>query len=391
MDSRIKAHLKVCLVSSIFIFAGLQGAAAQFGGEMPPPAVGVVEVKAATVPVVSELPGRIAATRVAEVRPQVSGILKERVFEQGARVKAGDVLFRIDPAMFKVRVASAEASLERAKAADANAKLQLERQRVLLEKKVASQAAYDSAVAASAQAEADVAFAKAAVAEAKINLAYTEIRAPISGVIGGALVTEGALVTAEGAESLALIQQVDPVYADFTQSADELLALKRAVADGRLESTAEGDARVSLVLGDGTDYGRAGKLLFSTANVDPGTGQVTLRAEFPNDSRDLLPGMYVRVKIEQAVRQGAITVPQRAVFWTDTGAPQVYVVNAEGVAEVRPVTLGSASGSSWVVEDGLADGATVIVNGVQKVQPGGKVMAEPWSRPEGSTLAQRAE
>ena len=346
-------------------------------GDAPPPAVDVLTVEGTTVPVVNELPGRIAATRVSEVRARVSGILQERVFEQGTLVGKGEVLFRIDPQLFEVRVASAEAALQRAEATRDNAAIELERQESLRDRKVNSVAQYERASVALAQAEADVAAARAALEEARIRLGYTDVTAPITGIIGGALVTEGALVTADGPQNMALIQKVDPVYADFTQSSAELFALKRAVEQRKLRSPVPGEARVRLVLDDGTLYPHPGRLLFSSASVDPGTGQVTLRAEFPNPGRDLLPGLYVRVRIEQAVRQDAIAVPQRAIVRSAEGEPQVYVVD-EGVAQLREVTLGEAIGSDWVVETGLDDGEAVVVNGTMKVQPGGKVTPQPW-------------
>ncbi|TCS09153.1 efflux RND transporter periplasmic adaptor subunit [Rhizobium sp. BK418] len=352
---------------------------AQEGGmQMPPAAVGVVEMKAHAVPVVNELPGRIAATRVSEVRARVSGILQERVFQQGTLVKEGDVLYRIDPRLFQVRVASAEAALQRAKATQQNARLQLERQQSLKERNIATGVDYDTAAVNLAQADADVASAQAGLDEAKINLDYTEVRAPITGIIGAALVTEGALVTADGTSNLALIQQIDPVYADFTQSAQDLLNLKRAVAEGKLASAAPGEARVELVFDDGSLYAEPGRLLFASANVDPNTGQVTLRAEFPNKHGDLLPGMYVRVRIEQAVRQDALTVPQRAVIRNEAGQAQVYVLSEGNKAELRSVTLGQTLDSEWVVEQGLKDGEKVIADGVQKVKPGATVAPEPW-------------
>jgi len=359
---------------------------AQEGMEMPPPAVGVVALKAHPVPVINELPGRIAATRVSEVRARVSGILQERVFEQGALVNEGDVLYRIDPRLFRVRVASAEASLQRAKATQANARQQLERQKTLRERNVATGVDYDTAAVTLAQADADVALQEAALEEARISLEYTEVRAPITGIIGGALVTEGALVTADGTSNLALIQQTDPVYADFTQSAQQLLDLKRAVASGELASTAPGEASVKLVFDDGSIYGEPGRLLFASANVDPNTGQVTLRAEFPNKAGELLPGMYVRVHIEQAIRENAITVPQRAVTRDEAGNAQLFIL-AGDTAEIRRVKLGQAQGSEWVIEDGVKDGETIIVDGVQKVQPGGKVIPEPWQPADDAATA----
>jgi membrane fusion protein (multidrug efflux system) len=354
-------------------------AGAQESGEMPPPVVGVLEIKAHPVPVMSELPGRIAATRTSEVRARVSGILQERVFEQGSLVRQGDVLYRIDPKLFQVRVASAKAALQKAKAVQANATQQLERQRSLRERNVSSAVDYDTAAVNLAQADADVASQQAALDEAQINLDYTQVRAPITGIIGGALVTEGTLVTAEGASNLALIQQINPVYADFTQSAQDLLALKRAVSEGKLQSPAPGQASVELVFDGGKSYSKSGKLLFSNANVDPNTGQVTLRAEFPNPDGDLLPGMYVRVRIEQAIQKSGITIPQRAVTRDTEGNPQVLVLSADQTAQVRNIALGASLGTEWIVLSGLKDGETVIADGVQKVTPGGKVVAEPWT------------
>lgn len=375
-------RLRACLIATSILALTATTALAQEGGEMPPAAVGVIDLKGHAIPVISELPGRVAATRVSEVRARVSGILQERVFEQGALVKEGDVLYRIDPRLFKVRVASAQATLRRAEATRDNAKVQLERQRMLRERNVASGIDYDTAAVNLAQAEADVALQQASLEEAKINLEYTEVRAPITGIIGGALVTEGALVTADGTSSLALIQQINPVYADFTQSAQDLLALRRAVTDGKLASPAPGQASVELVFDGGDVYGGKGKLLFSSANVDSTTGQVTLRAEFPSPNGDLLPGMYVRVRIEQAVRKDAITIPQRSVLRTQDGKAQVYVVEADDIAKLRDVQLGQALGQEWVVESGLKEGEKVVVDGVQKVQPDTRVASESWSAEE---------
>lgn len=370
------------LLAAVAIFALFTGPAlAQEGGATPPPRVAVVTMTPHPIPVINELPGRIAATRTAEVRARVSGILIERVFTQGTFVKAGDVLYRIDPRLFQVRVASAEASLQRAKALQLNADQQFQRQRSLQARSVASAVSLETAIASLAQAKADVAIAEAALDEAKLNLEYTEVRAPISGIIGAALITEGGLVTADGASNLALIQQVDPAYADFTQSAQDLLSLKRAVATGKLADTAPGTASVTLVFDDGSTYDQAGSLLFSSANVDPSSGQVTLRAEFPNKDRQLLPGMYVRVRIQQATRQDALTVPQRAVQRDENGQAQVYVVGSDGLASSRAITLGRSQGAEWIVEAGLKPGEQVIVDGTQKVQSGGKVTAEPWIAP----------
>lgn len=379
-------RLGACILAASVLAISSSGARAQDAMQMPPPAVGVLELKAHSVPVISELPGRVAATRTSEVRARVSGILQERVFQQGTLVKQGDVLYRIDPRLFRVRVDSAEASLRRAEATRDNAKVQFERQKTLRERNVASGIDYDSAALTLAQSEADVALAQSALDEARINLDYTEVRAPISGIIGGALVTEGALVTADGTSNLALIQQIDPVYVDFTQSAQDLIALRRAVAEGKLESPKPGQASVTLVFDGGDTYPEKGKLLFSSASVDPTTGQVTLRAEFPNPRTELLPGMYVRIRIEQAVQQGAITVPQRAVLRTQDGRPQVYIVEADGTAKLRDVKLGQSIDQDWVVEAGLKAGEKLIVDGVQKVHPDSKVVPQPWS-PDAKPLA----
>lgn len=370
--------LKALYAAALLCVIFFSSANANQQEQAPPPTVGVVTLKAKTLPVMSELPGRVGATRIAEVRARVSGILQERVFMQGSQVKEGDVLYRVDPRLFRVRVASAQAGLQRAEATKANTVQQLERQRILRQRQVGSQAEFDTAAVAVAQAEADVALAEAALDEAKINLDYTEVKAPISGIIGGALVTEGALVTADGTSNLALIQQVDPVYVDFTQSVQQLIDLRRAVASGELANSAPGEARVELVFDDSSVYKHPGRLLFANANVDPNTGQVMLRADFPNKNGELLPGMYVRVRIEQALQVNAITVPQRSIIRDDVGKAQIYVLNSDDVAEIRDITLGQAIGSEWVVDAGLRDGETIIADAVQKVQPGAKVVHEPW-------------
>ncbi|MEI4470860.1 efflux RND transporter periplasmic adaptor subunit [Frigidibacter sp. MR17.24] len=348
-------------------------------GQMPPAPVSFIEVKPEPLPVINELPGRISATRVAEVRPQVSGIVIERVFEQGGVVAKGDVLYRIDPRPFQVRVASAQGSLERAKATEQNAQIDADRQAELRDRNVAAGTTYETALTTLAQAKADVVVAEAALQEAQLNLDYTEVKAPISGTIGRATITEGALVTAQ-TDVMATIQQLDPVYADFTQSSSQLLKLRRALEAGQLVATGEGEAQVHLFYDDGTEYEHEGKLLFSEATVDSTTGQVTLRGEFPNPDGDLLPGLYVRVRIEQAVRSEAIAIPQMSVQRDNQGNAQVYVIGEGDVAKLRPVTLGNTlPGARWLVEDGLAPGDRVIVQGLIKVYPDGKVVPEPWT------------
>lgn len=375
---RFTRPISIATFGALLILAGCSDEqAAQGGFSFPPPQVAVITVKAEDVPITNDLPGRIAATRTAEVRPRASGIVIERVFEQGSLVKQGDVLYRIDPAPFKVQVDSAEATLRRAKAVQAQAKNDTIRQEQLKKSNVSSAQNYDDAVAKLAQADADVAIAEAGLATAKLNLEYTEVKAPISGRIGRALITEGALVSTSGTENLATIQQLDPVYADFTQSATDLIRLRKALEDGALMAD-NNSADVKLMLDDGSQYPQSGKLLFSEAAVDATTGQVTLRGEFPNPDGDLLPGMYVRVQIEQGIEKGAVLVPQQAVQRDASGSALVYVVSADNKAGPRPVRIGRAADTRWVITDGLKDGEKIIVEGFQKVQPGAEVVPSEW-------------
>lgn len=348
-------------------------------GQMPPTAVSVLEMTPAPLPVIRELPGRVSATRHAEVRPRVSGIVLERVFEQGSTVQAGDVLYRVDPAPFAVRVESANATLAKARASLANAQSQERRAQTLRERNIAAGVELENAATNVLLAEADVASAEAALKEAQMNLDYTEVRAPIAGVIGRANVTEGALVSSQ-TDVMATIQQLDPVYVDFTQSSSELLRLRRAMEAGQLVAVADNEARVRLAFDDGTQYEHPGRLLFSEAAVDTLTGQVTLRGEFPNSEGDLLPGLYVRIIIEQAIQKDALSVPQMAVQRDAQGNALVYVINAEGLAEARPVTLGSAFGTDWIVDRGLEPGDKVAIVGAQKLFPGAQTAPEPFVR-----------
>lgn len=348
---------------------------------MPPSAVSFVETRTESLPVTNELPGRVAPTRIAEVRPRVSGIVIERVFEQGGLVKAGDVLYRIDPAPFQVQVDSAKATLQRAEAGQLQARQTADRQRELRERRINSAAQEDTAVSALAQADADVAAARASLAAAELNLQYSEVKAPIAGRIGRADITEGALVTST--DNLATIQQFDPVYVDFTQSSNALLALKRAAEAGTVESLSPTEARVRIKLDDGTEYGAQGRFLFSEATVDQTTGQVTLRAEVPNAKSDLLPGMYVRVLIEQGIERNAVAVPQQAVQRDAGGNAQVFLVGAENKVEVRQIRTGRTVENRVVVTDGLKGGEKVIAEGFQKIRPGAPVNPSPWA-PQGA-------
>lgn len=374
---------KAVLLTATIALAGAVFTApsqAQMPPNMPVP-VSVLTVTQEDVPILNELPGRIAPTRIAEVRPRVSGIVVGRVFEQGSYVKEGDVLYRIDPAPFKVQVDSARATLQRAEAVQLQARQNADRQQALRQRDITSAQQYETAVAALAQADADIAAAKANLAAAELNLQYSEVKAPISGRIGRALITEGALVGTGAADILATIQQLDPVYADFTQSANELLHLRRAMKAGDIASDKPDEAPVRLLFDDGSPYQHAGRLLFSEAAVDAMTGQVTLRGEFPNPEGDLLPGMYVRVIIQQGVQRNAIAVPQQAVQRDGSGRSQVYVVKDGKTADLRMVTTGRVVDNRWVIENGLKAGEQIIVEGFQKLRPGAPINAQPWKGP----------
>jgi len=344
----------------------------------PRPQVSVVTLQPSSRPYIRELPGRIAPTRVAEVRARVAGIVLERSFQQGADVKAGDMLYRIDPVRFQVELDAAEAALAKAQAVHDQAEQQSKRVEKLISGQAASQAQYEIAVATFRQAQADVAARKADVARVRLDLDYTSVRSPINGRIGRALVTEGALVGQGEATHLATVHQLDPVYADFTQSAGDLQQLRRDLESGALEQVEPDAAKVRLVLDDGTLYPLAGKLLFSDASVDPGTGQVTLRGEFPNPKGELLPGMYVRVQIQQGTDGDALAVPQQAVQRNHTGGSEVYVVRPDNRAVIKPMRAGRVVDEQWLVLDGLDPGDRVVVEGFQKFEPGDVVDPVPW-------------
>ena len=351
------------------------------------PEVGIVVVKPQPYAIVRELPGRIAPVRVSEVRPQVSGIVVERLFRQGSEVKAGDPLYRVDPRPLDVEVQSGEAALARAEAVHVQASQQARRIALLTAQRTAPEAENEKAIAAERQAAADVEGRKADLARAKLNLDYATIRAPIDGVVGAAQVSEGALVVQNDNATLATIQQLDPVYADFTQSVGELIRLRRALETGELDRIAPDAIKVHLVLDDGTTYPFAGKLLFSEAKVDANTGQVTLRGEFPNPRRELLPGMYVRVRIEQGIDTDAIAVPQQAIQRNSAGGSEVFVVRNDDRVVTQPIRTGSAQDGRWFVTDGLKAGDRVIVEGFQKFAAGDKVRPQGWAEADASTDA----
>lgn len=330
--------------------------------------VGVYKVVQEPLQITTELPGRTSAFQVAEVRPQVNGVILKRLFVEGSDVKAGTALYQIDPSIYQANVNSAKAALTRAKANLLTSGPKVARYKELLAIEGVSRQDYEDALAADAQAQADIESATAALQEANINLRYTNVYAPISGRISRSTVTPGALVTANQTNALTTVQQLDPIYVDVTQSSEDLLRLKRDMESGSLKQS--GQAKVSLVLADGTKYAEAGKLQFSDVSVDQGTGNVTLRAIFPNPKQNLLPGMFVRAVIESGVDEKAITVPQQGVTRNQKGQATALVLNKEGKVEQRVLTTAGTYGTKWLVKSGLADGDQVIVEGVQKVKPG---------------------
>ena len=352
-----------------------------------PPRVGVVTLKSEPIPLTSELPGRVAAFRNAEVRPQVGGIVQKRLFTEGEQVKAQKPLYQIDPGLFQAEYDRSNAALARARAQLRTAALLIQRYRPLAESRAISRQVYDDAVAAHQQAVADVQSAEAQLETARINLVYTRVLSPIDGIIGRSLVTEGALVTAQQAEAVAAVQQIDPIYVDVTQSSVQLLRLRNALESGAV-AQADGpqSAAVTLTLEDGSRYAHGGKLQFSEITVDRSTGSVVLRAVFPNPERKLLPGMFVRARLlEGMAAQGGLLVPQRGITRNPRGEATALVVNEAGKVELRELTTERAMGDSWLVSTGLAAGDRVIVEGVQQVRPGAQVNAVEWA-PAATTL-----
>jgi len=342
------------------------------------PQVAVTTVKPQRLALTTELPGRVTAALVAEVRPQVGGLVQERRFKEGSEVKAGELLYQIDPATYRASVDNAQATLAKAEATLVSARLKAGRYHELSAIKAVSQQEADDAAASLLQAEADVGAARATLQTQRINLAYTRITAPISGRIGRSTVTPGALITANQATAMATVQQLDPIYVDVTQSIGTLLALKRSLENGRLKS---GTAAVRLVLEDGSVYPQAGKLQFSEVTVDQNTSAVTLRAEFPNPRGDLLPGMYAKAVIEEGVIDQAVLVPQPAVSRDSTGKPVAFVVDGDGKLAQRALTTERAIGDQWLVGSGLKAGDRLVVEGQQKARPGQPVEVKAAAMP----------
>ncbi|MFJ4345151.1 efflux RND transporter periplasmic adaptor subunit [Pseudomonas sp. NPDC089401] len=360
--------------------AGCNDAAEQ-DDQQPTPQVRVETLQLQPLAISTELSGRILAPRTAEVRARVAGVVLKRVYREGSDVKQGDVLFLIDPAPFKADHDSARATLAKAEATLYQARLQEHRYRQLVDDKAVSRQEYDNARAAFLQADAAVAEARAALERARLNLGYATVTAPIAGRIGRALVTEGALVGQNESTPLATIQQLDPIHADVTQSTRELNALRRALRAGELQQADDGQARATLIQDDGSAYPLPGKLLFSDISVDPSTNQITLRSEFPNPDLDLLPGSYVRVRLEQALQPKGLSVPQRAILRDSAGVPKVLVVDDQARITERQVLLGSAQGDRWVVSEGLAPGERVVVEGLQHIKAGDQVQVDDGASP----------
>ena len=380
--ARRRAWLLIPLISILIACGAKPGEQPAAAPAAPPPAeVGVVTVTPGPVGLTVDLPGRLEASRVAEVRARVAGILEERLFEEGSDVKAGQPLFQIDAAPYEASVASARAALVRAQANENLASTQVKRYKPLLEANAVSRQDYDNAVAAQKLAQADIAAAKAGLQTAQINLGYASVTSPIAGRIGRTLVSEGALVGQGEVTQLAVVQQIDPMYVNFTQSTGEVLRLRKALDSGNLKRSSDADgAIVTIVLEDGSKYEKPGKLLFADLTVDPTSGQVTLRAQVPNPDKLLLPGMYVRVRLEQAQASDGIVLPQQAVTRSTTG-DTVMVVGLDGKVTPRHVRLGPAQGNDWVVFEGLKAGEQVMVDGFQKLRGNAPVKAVPWKAP----------
>lgn len=353
-------------------------AAAATAGQRTEPEVSVVTVKSQPRAITRELPGRVAPIRVADVRPRVSGIIVERLFRQGSEVKHGDPLYRIDQRPFEVEVQANQAALAKAQATYDRAVQQARRMSYLAKERAAPEIENEKAMAAEKEAAADVEARKADLARARLSLDYSTLRAPIDGIVGAAQMSEGALVVQNDTATLATIQQIDSVYADFTEPVSELIRLRRALEAGDLERIAPDAVKVRLVLDDGTLYPISGKLLFSEAKVEAATGQVTLRGEFANPKRELLPGMYVRVRIEQGVDSDSIAIPQQAVQRNSSGGSEVFVVKDDGRVAPQPIRTGAVQDGQWLVTEGLKAGDRVVVEGFQKFTAGDKVRPQAW-------------
>jgi len=372
---RLSAAAFVVALFSASLFTACNRSNAPSSAAQAPPEVGVLTVKPRSVVITTALPGRTAPTLIAEVRPQVTGIVQRRSFEEGAVVKAGSTLYRIDPATYEAAYQSSRAAVAKAQATVENSRRNLERTKELVAIKFVSQQAYDDAAATLRQNEADLEAAKAAAEAARINLGYTNVVAPISGRTGKSTVTVGALVTANQPTALVSIQQLDPIYVDITRSTTEALGLKRAMASGALKRVQGEGARVRLLFEDGSAYPQEGTLQFSDVTVDASTGAITLRALFPNPDGLLLPNMYVRAVIDEGVREQGIVVPQQAVSRDAKGQAVAMVVGSDDKVTPRVLQTNRTIGTDWLIDSGLQAGDRVIVEGLQRARPGAAVRA----------------
>ncbi|MBM4284935.1 MAG: efflux RND transporter periplasmic adaptor subunit [Deltaproteobacteria bacterium] len=370
------------LTALTLVLGGCGSGAGPQAGPAPVPEVAVVTIEPRQVELSTELPGRTSAYLVAEIRPQVNGIIKKRLFREGSDVKSGQLLYQIDPAPFQVALDSARASLGKAQANLPSIRLKAERYKELLTDKAVSRQDYDDAAAAVQQVQAEIAYWKSAVEAARINLGYTRVTAPISGRIGKSSVTDGALVTAYQALALATIQQLDPLYVDVTQSSAELLRLKRHLEAGRLSADDANARKVRLLLEDGSVYPQEGTLQFRDITVDPTTGSFTLRIVVPNPQHLLLPGMFVRAVVQEGIAEKAILIPQQGVSRTPKGEPYALIVDEAGKVQQRRLTLNRALDDQWLVSSGLSPGDRVIVEGMLNVRPGAAVKTVPWEGPK---------
>lgn len=367
-------------VAALVVLAGCKKEGGDGAQPPPPPEVGTLTLQVAPLTLTLDLPGRTLPYRVAEVRPQVSGVVLKRLFQEGGQVKAGQPLYQIDPAPFQATLASAQAALARAEATAVVSKSVVDRYQPLVDTNAVSKQEYDNAVASLRSAEADVASAKAQVQTAQINLTYTKVLSPIDGQAGRTLITEGALVTANQEAALVVIQQLDPIYVDAVQPSVTLLNLRRQLASGKLKRAGENAAETKLKLEDGSDYGPVGKLQFSEVTVEQGTGSVTLRAIFPNPDKLLLPGMFVHATVEQGEQAQALLVPQQAVTRNQKGEPTALVVGSDGTIAERQLKTDRAIGGDWLVSEGLAAGDRVIVQGLQSAHAGAKATPREMTR-----------
>ncbi|MBA7845786.1 multidrug efflux RND transporter periplasmic adaptor subunit AcrA [Klebsiella sp. RHBSTW-00484] len=379
----------VLMLSGSLALTGCDDKPAQQGAQQMPE-VGIVTLKSAPLQITTELPGRTSAYRVAEVRPQVSGIILKRNFTEGSDIQAGVSLYQIDPATYQASYESAKGDLAKAQAAANMDQLTVKRYQKLLGTKYISQQEYDTAVATAQQSNAAVVAAKAAVETARINLAYTKVTSPISGRIGKSAVTEGALVQNGQTTALATVQQLDPIYVDVTQSSNDFLRLKQELANGKLQQE-NGKAKVELVTNDGLTYPQGGTLEFSDVTVDQTTGSITLRAIFPNPDHTLLPGMFVRARLEEGVNPDAVLVPQQGVTRTPRGDASAMVVGEGDKVEVRQITATQAIGDKWLVTEGLKTGDRVIITGLQKIKPGVQVKTQEVVSDEKQQAASNAQ